>query len=122
MSVPVLFGVQGLAEAIEIGWEDNGIITGGIGLLLLLIGFFRKGKPGTRYSIPVAILAVLASIQVVGCFQRILEINPRAGFMAATDIGIYVSLFGAVLALVGALTRVRILHEPLNELSVSDHS
>ena len=37
MSVPVLFGVEGPAyESIEIGWEDNGFVTGGIGLILLL--------------------------------------------------------------------------------------
>jgi hypothetical protein len=44
ISVPVLFGVQGPLEGIEVGWEDNGIITGGKGLILLLIGLFYKGK------------------------------------------------------------------------------
>lgn len=102
MSVPVLFGVEGPAfEAIEIGWEDNGFITGGIGLILLLVGIFWKGGIGKRYSIPGAILAALAALVVIGCFQRILEINPGAGFFAATDAGIYVTLIGALLALVG---------------------
>ena len=37
MSVPILYGVEGhVYEAIEIGWEDNGFVTGGIGLVLLL--------------------------------------------------------------------------------------
>jgi len=104
MSVPVLFGVEGPAfEAIEIGWEDNGFITGGIGLILLLVGIFWRGRIGKRYSIPGAVLAALTVLVVIGCFYRILEIGPGAGFLAATDVGIYVTLIGAILALVGAL-------------------
>src|SRR4030042_5900501 len=76
MSVPVLFGVEGTAfEAIELGWEDNGFVTGGIGLILLVVGIFWKGIIGKRYSIPCAILAVIAVLVVIGCFQRVLEIN-----------------------------------------------
>ena len=104
MSVPVLFGVQGPAvEAIEIGWEGDGLITGGIGLILLLVGIFWRGRIEKRYSIPGAILAALAVLVVIGDFYRILEIDPDAGFLAATDVGIYVTLIGAILALVGAL-------------------
>ena len=104
MSVPVLFGVEGPAfEAIEIGWEDNGFITGGIGLILILVGIFWRGRIGKRYSIPGAVLAALTVLVVIGCFYRILEIGPGAGFLAATDVGIYVTLIGAILALVGAL-------------------
>lgn len=106
MSVPLLFGVEGPAyEAIEVGWEDNGFITGGIGVILILIGIFGRGKIGKRYSIPGAILGALALTVVLGCFQRILEINPGAGFFAATDTGIFVTLIGALLALVGASCR-----------------
>jgi hypothetical protein len=109
MSVPVLFGIEGPAyEAVEIGWEDNGFITGGVGLILLLAGTFVRGRIGKRYSIPGAILAALAITVVIGCFQRILEINPGAGFFAATDIGIFVTLIGALLALVGALYRASV--------------
>jgi hypothetical protein len=112
MSVPVLFGVEGPAfEAIEIGWEDNGLVTGGIGLLLLLVVIFWRGRIGKRYSIPGAILAALAVLVVMGCFQRILEIDPGAGFFAATDAGIYVTLIGALLALAGALYRTPVDRE-----------
>jgi len=107
MSVPVLFGVQGPAyEAIEIGWEDNGFITGGIGLILFLGGMFWRGRAKTGYSIPAAILAVCAVSIVIGCFQRVLEIDPSAGFFAATDIGIYVTFIGSLLALVGTVGAV----------------
>ena len=106
MSALVLFGVEGPTfEAIEIGWEDNGFVTGGIGLILLLVGIFWRGRIGKKYSIPGAILAALAVLVVIGCFQRILEIDPGAGFLAATDVGTYVTLIGALLALVGALYR-----------------
>jgi hypothetical protein len=112
MSVPVLFGVEGPTfESIEIGWEDNGYIAGGIGLILLLLGIFWRGRIGKRYSIPGAILAALAALVVIGCFYRILEISPGAGFLAATDIGIYVTLIGALLALVGALYRTSVEQE-----------
>ena len=112
MSVPVLFGVEGSTfEAIEIGWEDNGFITGGIGLILLLVGMLWRGRIGKRYSIPGAILAALAVLVVIGCFQRILEIDPDAGFFAATDIGIYVTLIGALLALVGTLYQTSMHHD-----------
>lgn len=112
MSVPVLFGVEGPAfEAIEIGWEDNGFVTGGVGLILLLVGILWRGRIGKRYSIPGAVLAALAILVVVGCFWRILEIDPDAGFFAATDAGIYVTIMGALLALVGALNRTSVDHE-----------
>ncbi len=104
MSVPVLYGVQGPAyESIEIGWEDNGLITAAIGLILFLVGIFWKGRAGKRYSIPGAILASLAAFIVLGCFKTILEIDPEAGFFAATDIGIYVTLIGTLLTLAGSL-------------------
>jgi hypothetical protein len=112
MSVPVLFGVEGPTfEAIEIGWEDNGFITGGIGLILLLIGIFWKDGDRKRYSISGAILAALAVLVVIGCFYRIIEIDPGAGFFAATDVGIYVTLIGALVALVGAIYRISVDHE-----------
>ena len=106
MSVPVLFGVEGPTfEAIEIGWEGDGLITGGIGLILLLLGIFWRGRIERRYSIPGAILAALAVLVVIADFNRILEIDPDAGFFAATDVGIYVTLMGPLLALAGALFR-----------------
>ena len=112
MSAPVLFGVEGPAfEAIEIGWEGDGFITGGIGLTLLLVGMFCKGRIEKRYSIPSAILASLAILVVIGDFYRILEISPDVGFFAATDVGIYVTLIGALLTLAGVLYRIPINQE-----------
>jgi hypothetical protein len=106
ISVPVLFGVEGPAyEAIEIGWEDNGILTGLFGLILLVVGALVKGRAGRLYSLPGGIFAAFAALVVAGCFLRILEIDPAAGFFAATDFGIYITLIGALLALTGALLK-----------------
>jgi hypothetical protein len=118
ISVPALFGVYGPLEGIEVGWEDNGIITGGIGLILLLVGLFHKGKAGTRYSVPGLFLAAYAIFVVIGCFKRVLEINPRAVFFAGTDVGLYGTLLGAILALVGTLSGIQVLHKPLNGASI----
>jgi uncharacterized membrane protein len=111
VSFHILFGVEGaVSESLEIGWEDNGFITGGIGVILLLVGIFRKERIGKRYSIPGAIMAVCAALVVIGCFKRVLEIDPNAGFFAATDVGIYLTLIGALLAIVGTLYRTSVHH------------
>jgi hypothetical protein len=104
MSSPVLFGVDTpVSRALEIGWEDNGLITGGIGFLLLLPVFFMKGKVGKSYTLPGALLAGLAVLVVAGCFKRVVDLRPAAGFFAGTGLGIYVTLLGALLALLGTL-------------------
>ncbi len=112
ISYPVLYGLEGLGhEALEIGWEDSGYTTGGIGLILLLVGMFWKGRIGRRYSIPGAILAALAVLDILGGFSRILEMEPATGFFSATDVGIYVTLVGGLLALGGAVWRTSVNQE-----------
>jgi hypothetical protein len=64
-----------------------------------------RGRSGRPYAVPAALLSALALFVVLGCFRRVLEIQPPAGFFAATDIGIYVTLAGALLAFVGTLVR-----------------
>src|SRR5512143_3864228 len=104
MSAPVLFGVDDpVSRALEIGWEDNGFITGGLGLLLVIFSFFMTGRNGTLFSILGGACAILAGLEVAGCFVRIVEIDPPAGFLAATDVGIHLTLVGALVALAGTL-------------------
>ncbi len=104
ISVPDLFGLDGPSyEGIEIGWEGDGVLTSGIGLILVL-GELLFGRVARRWvTLTGAVLAALAASVVFLDFGRILEIAPQAGFYAATDIGIYVTLAGALLALVGCL-------------------
>jgi hypothetical protein len=106
ISVPALFGVEGPAyEAIEIGWEGDGFMTGGIGLILLLGALLIKRRHESRYSLASAILASLALLGVIADMRRVFEIGPDQGFFAATDVGLYVTFLGASIALVGALLR-----------------
>lgn len=105
ISAPNLFGVTGTSiEGIEAGWEGDGFLTSGIGLALLL-GELFFGKPSRKwFGLTVTGLAALAAFVVFLDFRRILEIAPEAGFYAATDAGIYVTLLGAVLAMIGGLS------------------
>lgn len=106
MSVPILFGVEGpTPEAIEIGWEDNGIVTGGLGLILLFGGLFLGEKRALMYSISGAVLAALSVMVVAGCVWRVFEINPSEGFFAATDVGLYVTFIGGLIVLSGTLLK-----------------
>lgn len=106
ISVPNLFVLSGPSyEGIEVGWEGDGFLTFGVGLILML-GDLLFGEPSRRwFTLTGAVLAALAAIAVLVDFRRIMEIAPEAGFYAATDIGIYVTLVGALLALIGCLSK-----------------
>jgi hypothetical protein len=106
ISVPNLFGLRGSSyEGIEVGWEGDGVLTAGVGLVLMLSELLFGGEPRRWYQLTGIVLAALAASIVFLDFGRILEIAPEAGFYAATDIGIYVTLVGALLALIGCLWR-----------------
>jgi hypothetical protein len=104
ISVPNLFGKAGPSyEGIEIGWEGDGIVTGGIGSLLLLGVLMFKGRFGKKFSLAEVILGFLAGTIVLLDFLRIAELDPAAGVIAATDVGLYITLFGALIALIGGV-------------------
>ena len=104
ISVPNLFGLSGPSyEGIEVGWEGDGVLTLVIGLILVISEIFLKGNPHKWIARSGVVLAGLAASVVLLDLLRILEIAPVAGFYAATDIGIYVTLVGALTALIGCL-------------------
>ena len=104
ISVPDLFGLSGsVYEGIEIGWEGDGVLTTSAGLVLLLSQLAFGREPRRWVQLTGIVLAALAVSVVFLDFRRILEIAPKAGFYAATGIGIYVVLVGALLALIGCL-------------------
>jgi hypothetical protein len=106
ISVPNLFGLSGPSyEGIEVGWEGDGFLTTGVGLILLLGELLFGGVSHRWFKLTGVVLAALAASVVFLDFRRILEIAPEAGFYAATDIGIYVTLVGALLALIGCLSK-----------------
>lgn len=104
ISVASLFGKTGPAyEGIAIGWEGDGVITGGIGLLLLLGAMLFKGSSGKKYAILRVVLALVVGAVVFLDFLRIAELQPESGIIAATGFGLYVTLLGALFAVIGGL-------------------
>lgn len=84
-----------------IGWEGDGVLTAAIGIVLILGELWAGGEVHRRHSLLAAALAALAAAVVLLDVRRILEIAPEAGFFAATDIGLYVTFAGSLLAFVG---------------------
>jgi hypothetical protein len=104
ISVSALYGdASGVDESIAIGWEGDGYFTGGIGLILLLGVFTSKGNPGKRYSIAGAIFGLLACFMIFTDFLAIAKKEPDVGILASTDIGLYLTLLGGIIAIVGGL-------------------
>jgi len=104
ISVPDLFGLSGPSyEGIEVGWEGDGVLTTGVGLILILSELMFGGVARRWFTLTRVVLAALAASVVFLDFRRILELAPEAGFFAATDIGLYVTLVGALLALIGCI-------------------
>lgn len=102
ISVPDLFGLSGSAYGgIAIGWEGDGVLTIGVGLTLLLGEVHFGADPRRWTKLTGIVLAALAASVVFFDFGRIIEIAPEAGFFAATGIGIYITLIGALCALIG---------------------
>ena len=103
----VLFGEAAISqESIAVGWEGDGIITGGVGWILLLVAFFFKGKPGKMYSLQIATAGLLACCVIFSDFRRIAEVGPTTGILAATDIGLYLTLAGGLVIIAGGLQKI----------------
>ncbi len=103
----VLFGEAAIGyERLAIGWEGDGFVTGGVGAILLLVSLFYKGKPGKIYSLLVTVSGLLVCSAVLSDFRRIAEIGPSAGILAATDIGLFLTLAGGFAVVIGGLLKV----------------
>lgn len=94
----------GLSRSLA-GYEGEGVLTGGLGLLLLIGAIVSKGKPGKTYSIVAVILALIAGLDTFSVLRNLSEYFVK-GFVALAGPGIYLSLAGAVIALVGGLQTV----------------
>jgi hypothetical protein len=104
ISVPDLFGLSGPSyKGIEAGWEGDGVLTTGVGLILILSELLFGGVARRWLTLTKVVLAALSASVVFLDIWRILELAPEAGFFAATDIGLYVTLVGALLALIGCI-------------------
>jgi hypothetical protein len=102
ISVPNLFGLQGESfRGIEIGWEGDSVVTIAVGALLLVGAFLFGSRLRWWHVLVGAMLAALAAFVALSDFARILEIDPPAGFFAASGVGLYVTLGGALAAFAG---------------------
>ena len=106
MKPVVLFGESAIGyERLAIGWEGDGVMTGGVGAILLLITLFYKGKPGKIYSLQTTALGLLACWIILSDLRRIAVIGPSAGIVSATDIGLFLTLAGGLAVVIGGLLK-----------------
>jgi len=102
ISVPNLYGLEGESfRAIEIGWEGDNVVTIAAGALLLVGAFLFGSRLRWWHVLLGAMLAALGAFVALMDFASILEIDPPAGFFAASGVGLYVTLFGALAAFAG---------------------
>ena len=91
------------------GYEGDGIITGGLGLVLVLVGFLSKGKPGKTYSI-LGVIAAVGSLYILGnvvvnLAAALGETAAEAAIAPSMGPGVYLSLVAAILGVVGGAVK-----------------
>ena len=120
MFLPWISVISILGQVSTAGYADDGIFTGVIGVILLLIALLREERPGDRYSVPGAILALIAGLIGIFAFLRlhsaIANIPSDATLVASMGSGIYVTMLGAIFSLIGGLQRLPAIREPSTEL------
>ncbi len=94
------FGTMSLA-----GYEGDGMISGGIGVLLLIGGLLSKGKLNKPYSIAGAIFGGISGLVVIPKIFSIGSITSEIAY-ASVGAGIYVSVLGVILVIVGGIKKV----------------
>jgi len=100
--------------AINWGYEDNGIITGGIGLLFIIGLIVRKGKPGKSDFVAGSILAILAgALLLYNIADVIYSATNYTESGATTDFGsgLCLSVIGAMFIFFGGTLKVPNLPE-----------
>jgi hypothetical protein len=104
-----------IGTAYVFGFEGDGLITGGIGLLLLIIFILSKGTPGKLYSVIGAIvgcsMALILAFDMKSAFSTIYA--SQGPVRASIGPGPFLSMIGAILIVVGGFLRVPRLSQPL---------
>ena len=90
------------------GYQGRGLLAAGVGLVLLIGGLVTKGKPGKRYSVAGAILAILAGLSTLWAWSRVILAwaDSAEGISVSGGLGIWVAALGALIAFIGGLTKV----------------
>ena len=86
----------------KLGYETDGIFTGAFGLIIIITGLIKQGKPRKSYSIAAAILSlmvVLISIMDIADVNSVIK-EDVVGTGSAL-VGLYVTLIAGVLGVVG---------------------
>jgi len=89
------------------GYQGDGLISGGIGLLIFIGSVLSKGKPGKSYSVAGSIFGIIAFFIV---FPKLFSLssfvrNPPELAVASIGPGIYISVISAILLMIGGLMR-----------------
>lgn len=87
------------------GYRGDGLLTGGIGLLLLLGALASQGKPGKRYSIAIAIFGLLTLLLTIPKIFAIGDIEATSA-IAGVGVGLWVSIVGGIMSVAGGMTRL----------------
>lgn len=87
------------------GYRGDGILTGGLGLVLLLAVMAVQGKPGERYSPLIAIFGALALVLTVPKISSIGGVDTPGAF-SEIGIGLWISIIGGVLVAVGGFSKM----------------
>lgn len=92
------------------GYEGDGIITGVIGVLLLLGALLYKGKPGRRYSIGSSIFALVAGVVSINAMLNlsgaVSDVNTDSLLNASIGSGLVLTALGSLVTFAGGLMTV----------------
>ncbi|NIV98872.1 hypothetical protein GWN26_06860 [Candidatus Saccharibacteria bacterium] len=86
------------------GFEGNGVITGGIGLVLVLVGLVKKPNPGKSFFPLGGIILLYAGYIVIKTMFNIGFIGNDALGIAQIGSGLYISVVSVFIGLFGSLT------------------
>ncbi|MCB2178435.1 hypothetical protein KQH61_03380 [bacterium] len=100
ISSEVLFGMD---RGIDIGWEGDGYVTGGIGLILFLGILTLRKRADKRFPILGILFGLLICAAIIADFLRIVEIAPQGNILASTDIGLYLTFTCGLLVVISGL-------------------
>ena len=100
-----------LGSISKAGYEGDGLITGAIGLILLIGTLLNKGKAGKRYSVASSIFGVIVLVIVgfdyLNVAGAVSDVQDMPGVVdASVGAGLYLTLLAAFLVLVGGWQRV----------------
>ncbi|HEX7620463.1 MAG TPA: hypothetical protein VF359_04620 [Anaerolineales bacterium] len=91
------------------GIEGDGIITAGIGVILLLTALLAKGKPGNIYSWAASLFGIIAICLLYYDYSNVSAAVSGIEsdlMIASIGSGLYVSFLGALLAIIGDIIKI----------------